>query len=627
VNYDQDPNYTWDPDQALCFDNARNAVDASLCNERCDSTLDHKYRTMVDNMEQFAKTNSLVSECAIWYNIQDLNDLLNSVTAQYPNTSTPDGYAKGVAAVQRIYAARKIVPLSEILTQKISSITNQPEWDDPSTEVDESKNCKDDDGDGEVDDKGYDWSNYEYQVSYGYCSDIYAGYSNPRCQRWDTGMDFLESTEQHIMRYDRDYVFDHFRRDRSPPWGSGRAYMARLEARRFIHMTNVFRYYLYTRRSAFEAPLYDNWKKAAFKGLNFLERVLQTPEPGHYCLNTARQVYELDPSGEAANCTQPIDIGLGYGAGKYINTAWTNEYYYKPNRIGAYYDKLAALRQLTSSSGYFVRDVADLFDRRAFSLGYMRVFDDPFIQRFSALIQGDNTGYLSAVTTDEQGTAIRYMPFFDEQFDYGSCTKETESEVCTIAGTKCNAAPGQTGTCVGGSVRQSLEQLPKIEPAWSWSLQFLSLLYAEANLSSINDYAPEFYRFLKIAIKGTPEDIDYGPEIDIVEFTDPETRITYRAPVIPKVSPAGFVLPFPSYYGDPFHTSRGQYRDWGIGADLIKRAQAYYNDVWLPRSASCPDITANTAACSTFRDARRELSEMVGYIDIIRRFNRAAEFN
>jgi hypothetical protein len=430
------------------------------------------------------------------------------------------------------------------------------------------------------------------------------------------------------MRYDRDYVFDHFRRDRSPPWGSGRGYIARLESRRFFHMTNVYRYYLYTRRTAFEAPLFKDWASAAYKGLNFLERVLQTPEPGRYCLDTTTNEYKLDVTGEAANCEQPFSIGLGYGEGKYLNTAWTNEYYYKPNRIGSFYDKLAAIRQLTASSGIFVRDVADLFDRRAFSLGYMRVFEDPMIQRFAALIENDHTGYESAVATDENGEKyVRYMPFFDEEFNYGSCTKATERTACTIPGTTCNAAPNQTGVCVGGSVRQSLEPLPKIQPAWSWSLQFLSLAYALGNFSSINDYAPEFFRFTKIAIKGTPEDIDYGPSIRIIEFTDPETRITYKAPDIKAVPPPGFVLPFPSYYGDPFHRSHGQAREWGIGADLLKKASAFVTNEWEPKHALCPDLSVNSADCRSFEQARKTLNDFVGYIDLVRKFNKAAEFN
>src|SRR5207244_1383398 len=115
---------------------------------------------------------------------------------------------------------------------------------------------------------------------------------------------------------------------------------------------------------------------------------------------------------------------------------------------------------------------SDFFDRRAFSLGYLRVYDDPIIRRFSALIRGDHDGYRSAVVTDTDGTKyVRYMPFFDEQKDDGA------------------------------SVQQWLAPLPKIEPAWSWSLQYYSLAYAMANFSSINDASPEFYRFTKVAVK------------------------------------------------------------------------------------------------------------------------------
>src|SRR5205823_3439999 len=151
---------------------------------------------------------------------------------------------------------------SQLITQKIQSALNPPEYDDPSTVADESKDGVDNDGDGIADDKGYDWSQYLFQVDYKYCSDLYASFANPACQRWDTGWNFLESTQNHIMRYDRDYVFDHFRRDAftAGGWGSPRAFMARLESRRLFHMSNVFRYYLYTRRTAFDAPLFKDWR-------------------------------------------------------------------------------------------------------------------------------------------------------------------------------------------------------------------------------------------------------------------------------------------------------------------------------------------------------------------------------
>ncbi|MCK6545665.1 zinc-dependent metalloprotease [Myxococcota bacterium] len=595
-------------------------------NEACDSQMDKLYRELVVRTEAAAARFGDKSQCTLM--IADMNTLLADVHALYPDASTDEGREAALAAVRRISDARKLVTVDRMIQQQQQVLANQPEWDEAGTNDDESRDGQDNDGDGVADDKGFDWANYLYPVEYKYCSDMYASYSNPRCQRWDMGWDFVESTDSHIMKYDRDYVFDHFRRDRFTPggWGRPRTFMARLESRMMYHMTNVFRYYLYTRRTAFQAPIYKDWADAAYRGLNFLERVLQTPEPGRYCLNTARNVYELDPTGTAATCEQEMSLGLGYGQGKYLNTAWTNEYFYKANRIGSFYDKLTAIRQLTTSSGFFVRDVSDLFDRRAFSLGYIRVFDDPIIQRFSALIQGDHEGYRSAIVEENGEKYVRYMPFFDEELTYGQCTQENEASVCTIPGTSCNALPGQVGTCIGGSVRESLATLPKVEPAWSWTLQFMALGYAISNFSSINDLTPEFYRYTKIAIKGTPEDITYPADMTIVEFTDPESLITYRSPDIPGQPPPGLVSPWPAYYGDAFHRRRGEFRDWGIGATLLRKANAFLTDVYEPAKAACPDPVGNAAACPDFVRARRQLNEQVGFIDIVRRFNYRAEF-
>ena len=83
-----------------------------------------------------------------------------------------------------------------------------------------------------------------------------------------------------------------FRRDRFSVsgWYNPAYYVYRLESRRLFHMTNVFRFYLYTRRTVFEADLFDNWAEASYRGLN--ERMIQTPEPGTYCLNTTNNMYE-----------------------------------------------------------------------------------------------------------------------------------------------------------------------------------------------------------------------------------------------------------------------------------------------------------------------------------------------
>ena len=541
------------------------------------SELDRIYRELVVRLEANAAQRGDTSRCTLF--IADLNWLLREVEKIEPHP-------------ENIFGARKPIHASELINQERAALLNPPEYDDPGTDINEAEDGIDQDGDGIADDFGYNWNAYQHRVPYDFCPDDYAGYS-PNCQRWDTGADFLEAVEHHINAYDRDYIFSNFRRDNYAGdydfWYRPRSYIYRLESRRLFHMTNVFRYYLYTRQTVFEAPLFEKWAEAAYRGINFLERMIQTPEPGNYCLDSANNKYvpEWQVSGA---CDQPFEVGLGYGAGKFFRTSWTNEYFYKANRVGAFWDKLAAVRQLTSSSGRFIRDFADLFDRRAFTLGYMRAYEDPMLRRFSGLIRGEHDGYRSVVVDDDTtgDKVVRYKPFFDEELEDGT------------------------------SVQQWLQGAPEIEPAWSWTLQYYALAYAIANWSSINDSSPEFYRFTKIAVKGTPEDIDYPTDIPIVEYADPETRITYRAPDIQARPRQVLVSDIPPYE---------QVNAWGIGADILKKADEIKTGEYEPAKADCEQLTgsAKDEACNRFEAARRRLNEQVGFIDIVRRFNRRAE--
>ena len=195
---------------------------------------------------------------------------------------------EAAASAQNIYDARKFVSTNFLINQQEAGLANPPEYDNPATTaVDEST-------DGRrlttvterPTTRVSTGPSTSIPVEHGYCSDRFANFSNPFCQRWDAGWDFEEAVQYQINRFDRDYIFSHFRRDRlGEMFGNPRAYVARLQARRLFHMTNMFRYYLFTRRSAFEADLYEDWAEAAYRGVNFLERVLQAPEPGRYCLD------------------------------------------------------------------------------------------------------------------------------------------------------------------------------------------------------------------------------------------------------------------------------------------------------------------------------------------------------
>jgi hypothetical protein len=545
-------------------------------------------------MENYASQQGFVSECSILFT--DINRLLGQMKQFEPNAANVAG-------------ARKLMRVDDFISQEIEVIRQTPEYDDPATPEDESKNGMDEDEDGFIDDKGFDYSQYAHPVQYAYCSDRYANFSNPFCQRWDAGWDFEESAQNYINRFDRDYIFDHYRRDGLvlPGGVNPMGYWQRLIGRTLIPLTRMFRYYLFTRRSAFEADLYEDWAEAAYRGINFLERIIQAPEPGTYCLDPDDNVYRLRRSNQS-ECLEEFEVGLGYGQGRFLNSAWTNEYDYKTTRIGDFYDKLAAAIIMTTSTGVFARDLSDLFDRRAFSLGYLRVYLDPMVQRYASLIEGNHEGYRSHVVTDESGEQfVRYMPLFDEEREDGS------------------------------SVRQWLTQHPEIEPSWSWALQYYSLAFAISNWSSVNDYSPEFYRFTKIAIAGTPEDVTYPENVEVVSFTDPETLITYRAPVIEPFVEGGLLQEFPAYYGDRFHQRQGQFRNWGIGANILQRANDYLTNDWEPAKAGCQDGAfvgpladgnrweTQEQACQFYEVARNHLNEQVGFINQVRRFNRRAE--
>jgi hypothetical protein len=565
--------------QEFCADNYDN-------NTACDSPMDSLYRNLVSQTEANGNSIGDKSHCTAY--TSTFNALISEIRRLPANA-------------KNISEARRIVPVNLLLDQQRSMLNNPPEYDNPGTVVDETRDGLDSDGDGNSDDKGFDWSTFQHRVEYGYCSDLYANYSNPFCQRWDAGWDFEEAVDNHINWYDRQYVFDHFRRDQFQPggWYSPGAYMARLQARRLYHMTNVFRYYLFSRSSSFEPPIYASWAEAAYKGINFLERIIQTPEPGRYCLDRAGNRYVPDNGGA---CEAALDVPLGFGGGRYFDTSWSDEYFYKANRIGVFYDKLAAIQQLTSSSGFFVRDLSDLFDRRAYSLGYLRVYLDPMLQRFGSIISGQSDGYRPRVVEDlvNNDRYVRYMPLFDEAREDGR------------------------------SVREWLEPKPSIEPSSSYTLRYVALAFALGNWSSINDNAPEFFRFTKISIRGAPEDVAYGPGITVAEFTDPETLLTYRAPRIEPLDSGSLIQEFPAYYGDAFYRARNEYRPWGVGAALLEEAKTFLTAEWRPAETACTGGTAGRwgtpeAACVAFRQARERLREKIGFIETVRKFSNRAE--
>jgi len=589
---------------------------------QCDTELDQFFRDFAEIVENQAEQQGQEFVC------------FATVDAWNPIFEALENDDDGVTIEsnpQNIYEARMLMPVSEMIQQERAVLANQPERDDPLTDENEFTNGTDDDNDGVIDDKGYDWGQFVHQVQYEYCSDIFAGFSNPFCQRWDGGWDFEEQIQNHVLKYDRDFIFDHFRRDRSPwyGWGNPNVYLSRLLARRFKPMTDVFQYFLFTRESRLDSTRLEDWREAAVKGLNFLERVLTTPDVGRYCLGDD-DVYRKESSlAPGEPCNEPYDLDtVGYGGAAYLDNRWDQQYFFNTTVIGSFWDKLGALLLLTRSSGFFQFDLSAIFDRRAFSLPYIRVFRDPLFQRFSAAIRDDHEGYRPRLVPeldancepvlDENGEpnmVVEPIPFLAGAYPLGSCKE-------------------------GINIREELTRtdddgepvFKSIEPSWSYTLRLYALAFGLSNWSSTADFSVDYHRLTKVAIKGLPGDTDWV-NTPTVRFEDPETRLEYVSPKIRPFREPTFIPLIPeAYYGDREDRGRNEYHEWSVSAQLIEDMNEYKESVYMPRREAClasagdEDPTlANTPECTAFERARTELADDVSFLNLLRKFTEQAE--
>src|SRR5260221_11706315 len=65
------------------------------------------------------------------------------------------------------------------------------------------------------------------------------------------------------------------------------------------------------------------------------------------------------------------------------------------------------------------------------------------------------------------------------------------------------------------------------------TIQYFALGLALANLSTTWDRTLDVSNYLAVSIKGSKDDVTYAPGTQIVEYTHPQSGLTYRSPVIP----------------------------------------------------------------------------------------------
>ncbi|MES2504456.1 MAG: zinc-dependent metalloprotease [Myxococcota bacterium] len=327
-----------------------------------------------------------------------------------------------------------------------------------------------------------------YEVPYQYCSDAYAWGGGLTCNRWDMGASAEEIVDNAAELYENYYWFNSFRRDRISISPGG--YMARLYGRTYQPMLNPFKYlYRYQRTSLNIWPLVRDWNTAAYKGINFLGKVLQSVEPGRYCL-TKDNMYL--PEIEVPKCEGAIEIGMDQG--RYYDTHYSSQFFYKPNNIGHMYDKLLAMYALTDSRAYFMRDFSDRFNRGAFSIGYYRVFAPEMIKLFSGLML-DNKKDISPYLLLKDGVPeIQYRPVID--------------------------------------IEKKNVDLPRIKSSGSWMMRHYSLLLPVINFSSPVDGQLDYIKRARITLVGSQHDPATASKVQQLIFEDPKSKKQYRSVVV-----------------------------------------------------------------------------------------------
>lgn len=329
------------------------------------------------------------------------------------------------------------------------------------------------------------------EVPYSYCSDAFAWGGNLSCNRWDKGVTSEEIVNNAGEMYDFYYPFNAFRGDRINNFNFAGAYMGRLYSRTYQPMLNAYRYFYFYRRSTASIwPLIRDWASAAHVGTNFFASVLQTPEPGTYCLED--NAWRKQTAGMA--CAN--SFVLNDGAGRSYETEWTDEFQFRYQSIGHVYDKMLAVQAMTTSNAFFARDFSSFLSRGAFNISYYRTFQPEMIKLFGDLMMGQNLEYAARVdTTDGNKPRLIYSPlveFYDEEY------------------------PESAG-------------LYPIEPGSSYILNYYAMLFGMANYTSNSDRTLDFGIRSRITLVGSRNDPEIDPSVLTIEFQDPITQYVYKA--------------------------------------------------------------------------------------------------
>lgn len=357
-------------------------------------------------------------------------------------------------------------------------------------------------------------------VHYRFCSDERAA-DRPFCSRWDEGASSVEIVENLIDSYDRNYIFNNFRRYRRY---FGPSYQGRIFNRYFLTMGKQFAsllYQLYYNQSAMltSGPgSFNDMLAASVKTMNFFERVLSTPDVGAY-----RKIELEEVNGEQRylyeryhqDCKDSrADLSACLGVGKHFYSVWEDGYFGavdRQARMGVFTDKILAVLALTNREWGNPQA-----NDESYPLSFYDGFRDDMLDLFSGLISGNLRGYAPVVKVNPQDNSprIEYRDRWSGRF-FGVDANQFSYNSAPVV--EYPADP---------QARYASEDLISPDRGSAW-IRFYALVFSLQSWPSIYDQT--FVDYLQLYTFGAPEVRFPADGVETVAYESPLRKKTFMA--------------------------------------------------------------------------------------------------
>ncbi len=359
-------------------------------------------------------------------------------------------------------------------------------------------------------------------IQFRFCSDERVD-DKPFCNRFDEGPSSTAIVQNLIDSYERNYVFNNFRRYREY-YGGG--YMNRIWTRYYRPMGKQFASLLfqvyYNQKSLLNNGhgSFSDMLEASVTAMDFFVRVLGTPDVGEYTptiLSTNpdgshRQLYDITSRDCNAHLNDPNYFHACLGVGKFLYSTYEKGYYGAIERLartGVFEDKILAMLALTN------REWGQPFvNNETFPLNFYDGFGNEMLDLFTGLISGDLTRFAPTVSTATGSPQLAYRDIWQGKI-FGATT--ADFGLATPVFSPAGSPP---------ATRYATADL--ISPAQgSVYLQFVSLVLSLQGYQSFWDRT--YPDYLQLYVFGQPQVHFNANGQDTVQYVSPLRSRTYIA--------------------------------------------------------------------------------------------------